>query len=315
MMTMTMTHGRRDSDCRLKPAVRPARRRHAGRSAKTRYDRAMQWREVRWILDPAVADEASERLMAAGETSFVVAARSDGQVDFTAYGADTDPVIALAVLAELGAQPVGQTDLDEATLYAALNPDAPVELTPGVWVLPRVDADVPAAALALHLPPGPAWGDGRHPTTRMAASRLTPERCADQRVLDLGCGSGLLGVLAAKRGARSIDLADLDQHGLRVAAACCEANAVTARIFAGDLLDALPADASYDIVVANLWADLVLALLADVRLEQVLPHGCLILAGVNVQRRDEVMAALHTGGFTCAWQAEEAWWWSAEVHR
>lgn len=275
----------------------------------------MQWREVRWILEPAVADEASERLMAVGETSFVVAARGDGLVDLTAYGADTDPVTALAVLAELGALPAGRTDLDEATLYAALNPDAPVELTPGVWVLPREDATAPAGAIGLRLPPGPAWGDGRHPTTRMAASRLTPTCCTGRRVLDLGCGSGLLGVLAAKHGARSVDLADLDAHGLRVAAACCAANAVEARIFTGDLLDALPADASYDLVVANLWADLVLALLADPRLARVLPHGRLILAGVNVQRRDEVAAALEVCGFTCAWQAEEAWWWSAEVHR
>lgn len=275
----------------------------------------MQWREVRWILEPAVADEASERLMAVGETSFVVAARSDGLVDLTAYGADVDPVTALAVLAELGAHPVGQADLDEATLYAALNPDAPVELTPGVWVLPRSDAVAPPGTLGLWLPPGPAWGDGRHPTTRMAASRLTPALCADRRVLDLGCGSGLLGVLAAKRGARSVDLADLDAHGLRVAAACCRANAVEARIFAGDLLDAVPVDASYDLVVANLWADLVLALLADGRLTPVLPHGRLILAGVNVQRRDEVLSALESCGFACTWQAEEAWWWSAEVVR
>lgn len=275
----------------------------------------MQWREVRWIVDPALADEASERLMALGETGFVVAARSDGLVDVTAYGAGVDPTTALTVLAELGAQPVGQTDLDEATLYAALNPDAPVELTAGVWVLPRTDAEVPAAALALHLPPGPAWGDGRHPTTRMAASRLTPTLCDDKRVLDLGCGSGLLGVLAAKRGAASVDLADLDEHGLRVAAACCAANGVTARIFAGDLLDALPVDAEYDVVVANLWADLVLALLADDRLARVLPRGRLILAGVNIQRREDVVAALASCGFIIAWEAEEAWWWSAEVWR
>ncbi len=275
----------------------------------------MQWREVRWIVDPALADEASERLIALGETSFVVAARSDGLVDVTAYGADVEPTTALSVLADLGAHPVGQADLDEATLYAALNPDAPVELTTGVWVLPRTDAEVPAGALALHLPPGPAWGDGRHPTTRMAASRLTSTLCADQRVLDLGCGSGLLGVLAAKRGARSVDLADLDEHGLRVATACCAANDVRARIFSGDLLEALPEDAAYDLVVANLWADLVLGLLADDRLARVLPRGRLILAGVNTQRRDEVVAALTGCGFAIAWEAEEAWWWSAEVWR
>jgi ribosomal protein L11 methylase PrmA len=276
----------------------------------------MRWIEHRYLLrDDAVLDAALEALAAIDCTAFAASTRPEGGHDLVVYGENAPPLAAREALAGLGILAESERDLDEQVLYRALHPEAAIEIADGVWVAPRLDAATPDGALRLVLPIGPAWGDGHHPTTRLCASRLSEVRVRGQRVLDLGCGSGLLGVLAAKRGAASVDLADLDPHSLRVAGACLTANSVSGRIFQGDLLAALPAAAVYDVVVANLWADLVLALLADARFDAVLPHGRLVLSGVNVQRRDEVRAALAATRFTLHWQAEEAWWWAAEVSR
>jgi ribosomal protein L11 methyltransferase len=275
----------------------------------------MQWIECRWILDPARVDEATERLIANDFTAFACSSRSDGAIELAAYSAEVPPTAAIHCLAELGLHPVAEGVLDEAELYRQHHPEAPVALTPSVWVLPTPEAVAPPGALGLRLPPGPAWGDGRHPTTRLCAQRVAARRFDDQHVLDLGCGTGLLGVLAAKRGARVVDFADLDPHSLRITTMCCTANDVAPRIYEGDLLAAVPTTAVYDVIIANLWADLVLALAADPHLSNALPNGVLIISGVNMGRRDEVLAALTNLGFTLDWDAEDAWWWGAELHR
>lgn len=274
----------------------------------------MQWIEIQYCLSAEEADLAGEALVAAGFTDFAAASRDDDRVDVTCYAASTAPVTALAVLAALGMRPTAQTTLDEAVLYAHLHPQAPIRLAPGVMIQPGSEAP-PPGDLVLHLPVGPAWGDGRHPTTQLCARRLMTWSLSGLRVLDLGCGSGLLGVLASRRGAAQVDFTDNDEHALRVARACCEANGVPPRCRLGSLLDALPADAVYDAIVANLWADLVLEVCADPRLASCLPRGRFLGSGVHVRRKDDVNQALQRCGFTLSWTAEEAWWWAFEAER
>lgn len=273
----------------------------------------MDWIECRFDVDGATADEASEQLVALGFTDFVQSTRLDGRVDVVAYGADQVPTLAVQVFADLGVAVTDQITHDENELYARYHPDSPVELTDGVWVITKPDQVDRGADVVLMLPPGPAWGDGRHPTTRMCAQRVMRRDFSSQHVLDLGCGTGLLGILAHKRGATHVDYTDLDPHTLRVTAACCAANKVPASIHAGDLLLAVPDGATYDVMIANLWADLVLELLADPRLHEVLPTGPLIASGVHARRKDEVAAALTVAGFRVIWDAEDAWWWAFEA--
>lgn len=274
----------------------------------------MDWIEVRYELTAEDADLACEALVAAGFTAFALATGRGENQDLTLYGAEMLPQSALACLAALGLRPVAQATLDEQVLYAQLHPQAPVLLAPGVHVQPGDEAP-PAGGLVLRLPPGPAWGDGRHPTTRLLARRLVDLDVLGARVLDLGCGSGLLGILAAKRGAAEVVLTDNDDHALRVTRACCAANGVVAGIHSGDLLAAVPEGFVADLLIANLWADLVLACCDDSRLTGILPRGRWLGSGVHVRRRDEVEAVLTALGFRLVWFEEEAWWWAFEAHR
>ena len=170
---------------------------------------------------------------------------------------------------------------------------APVEITPSFWIVPSWH-DAPAAATTvIRLDPGLAFGTGTHPTTRMClrwiarhAPMLAPRW---QRVLDYGCGSGILAIAAALHGGRGIDAVDIDPAAVRATQANVLANtqANTVAIHAG-LPDA--ASGAYPLVLANILAT-PLKLLAPLLAGHVAPGGHLVLAGILARQADELQAA------------------------
>ena len=166
---------------------------------------------------------------------------------------------------------------------------APVAITDDFWVVPSWHQRPPAARTVIQLDPGLAFGTGTHPTTRMClrwtaqqAPALAP---AWQRVLDYGCGSGILAIGAALHGARSIDAVDIDPAAVTATTANAQANRV--QLSAG-----LPAAASglYPLVLANILAS-PLKLLAPLLAGHVAPGGHLVLAGILERQADELIAA------------------------
>lgn len=265
----------------------------------------MRWREWSWLLPEAQALAAAARLSAAGHHAHAVAS-AGGEAELCVYAAGGRlPTAARAVISTL--PPARCRDHDEATLLRACQPGTPVALAPGVWIDPRGRSRLPHGALRLIVPPAPAFGDGRHPSTRLAARLLLDEAVAGMRVLDLGCGTGALGLLARARGARRVDFADLDPHAVRACRAVCRANRYPgARIRRGDLLAAIPAGTAYDLLIGNLYADLVLRLAADPRLPATAPR--LVLSGIAARRERAVRAALRRAGYRIERRTEEAWW-------
>jgi ribosomal protein L11 methyltransferase len=166
---------------------------------------------------------------------------------------------------------------------------APVEIAPAFWIVPSWH-EVPAGARrVIRLDPGLAFGTGTHPTTRMClrwtASQAGQCSAAWCRVLDYGCGSGILAIGAALHGARSIDAVDIDPAAVESTRANADANKVTLRAGSPEL-----ASGRYPLVFANILAT-PLKLLAPLLSGHVDRGGHLILAGILERQVDELRAA------------------------
>jgi ribosomal protein L11 methyltransferase len=163
---------------------------------------------------------------------------------------------------------------------------APVEVTPEFWIVPTWHEPPAQARQVIRLDPGLAFGTGTHPTTRMCL-RWTARRgeLAGLRVLDYGCGSGILAIGAAKFGAREIDAVDIDEAAVESTRLNAEANGASVK--AG-----LPEAAvgRYDIVFANILAT-PLKVLAPLLCAHVAPDGALVLAGILERQADELKLA------------------------
>jgi ribosomal protein L11 methyltransferase len=163
---------------------------------------------------------------------------------------------------------------------------APVEITPEFWIVPTWHEPPAQARQVIRLDPGLAFGTGTHPTTRMCLRWIaTRGLVKGARVLDYGCGSGILAIGAAKYGAAQIDAVDIDDAAVESTRLNAEANAV--QLHAG-LPDA--AQGRYQTVLANILAT-PLKVLAPLLCRYVATGGSLVLAGILERQADELKEA------------------------
>jgi ribosomal protein L11 methyltransferase len=161
----------------------------------------------------------------------------------------------------------------------------PVEITPTFWIVPTWHEPPAGAQQVIRLDPGLAFGTGTHPTTRMCLRWIARHAPQGQRVLDYGCGSGILAIGAAKHGAAQVDAVDIDEAAVRSTEANAQANAV-------QLTAGLPEKAKgrYDTVLANILAT-PLKVLAPLLTAHVAPGGALVLAGILSRQAEELKEA------------------------
>ena len=161
---------------------------------------------------------------------------------------------------------------------------APVEITSEFWIVPTWHEPPAQARQIIRLDPGLAFGTGTHPTTRMCL-RWIAAHGGPGRVLDYGCGSGILAIGAAKFGASEVIAVDIDQAA--VDSTILNAGANQVQLAAG-----LPEAAigEFDLVLANILAT-PLKVLAPLLCSHVRPGGHLVLAGILERQADELIAA------------------------
>jgi ribosomal protein L11 methyltransferase len=196
-------------------------------------------------------------------------------------------------------------------------------ITPS-WLTP----DAAPEDLVIELDPGMAFGSGLHPSTRLCLTLLEQHLRPGDSVLDLGTGSGILAIAAAKLGAASVLARDVDLLAVEVAQENVEHNGVSGvvRVEAGSLPQnhpppmqgARPDDRSsqgtiarqpnWDLILVNILADVIVDLLAQGLDALMVPGGRLVLSGIISTREQEVDDALHRNGLTIAQRRHEGDW-------
>jgi ribosomal protein L11 methyltransferase len=178
----------------------------------------------------------------------------------------------------------------------------PVPIGERLWIVPTWCEPPDKRAAVVRLDPGMAFGTGTHPSTRLALHFLERSLRGAERVLDYGCGSGILAIAAAKLGAAEVDAVDLDPRALDATRANARANEVSVRV---STPEALPRG-DYDVVVANILAN-PLILLAPALTTRVRAHGRLALSGVLAAQASDVAAAYRPAIELAVAREDEGW--------
>lgn len=289
-------------------------------------------REITLLADAAAADVLSDALLAAGALSVSIEdAERDTADEQPLYGepggepdraawphnlmsvllpAGTDPAQLLAAACEAASiippQIGGEREVEDADwvrLTQAQFP--PTRIGRDFWIVPTWHEPPDPAAVNIRLDPGVAFGTGTHPTTRLCLSWLQKHLRCGERVLDYGCGSGVLAIAAAKLGAGAVVGTDIDQQALAAARSNSERNSVDALYTAPGQLPS----GQFDVVLANILAN-PLRLLAPMLLARVARGGALVLSGVLQRQADELIAVY--AQFDCAvpltvWASDDGW--------
>ncbi len=187
--------------------------------------------------------------------------------------------------AVVGVQPVPEQDWVRLTQSQF----TPVDITPDFWIVPTWHELPPQARTSIRLDPGLAFGTGTHPTTRMClrwiARQGAPGGAGLGRVLDYGCGSGILAIGAAKFGAQTVDAVDIDPAAVQSTELNAQANQVQLRAGLPEL-----AQGTYQTVLANILAT-PLQVLAPLLCAHVAAGGHLVLAGILERQAQELQQA------------------------
>ena len=192
----------------------------------------------------------------------------------------------------------------------------PMEIGKRLLVIPKWEEADPGERVPLYLDPGLTFGTGSHATTRLCLTALEELVNGGERVLDLGCGSGILSVAALRLGADSVLAVDIDDKCRDAAGENAELNGIGPEAFSvitGNVLtDESVAErigGGYDIVLANIVADVIIALAPRVR-GLLAENGTFVCSGIIEGRAEEAAKALNTAGLDIRQRREDNGWYA-----
>lgn len=281
----------------------------------------MSWTEVVIEIAREHAEALSDALMEAGALSVSVEDADEGTdaekplfgepgmepseaawdhsrvVALTDVDADQMAIVAEASAAIKLAQPPAFTTRfvgDEDWVRLTQSQFAPIHIGTNIWVVPSWHEAPDPDAIILELDPGLAFGTGSHPTTRLCMEWLEAHPMPGKTVLDYGCGSGILAMVAKKIGAGDVAGVDIDPQAIESARDNAARNNCAIDFYLPDSFavsdKAQHATGKFDTVVANILSS-PLKLMAPMLSGRVATGGYLILSGVLARQAEEVAAA------------------------
>lgn len=213
----------------------------------------------------------------------VVIALFDADVDLAAILAQASAAIGLDAVPDFRVEEVAEQNWVQLTQSQF----DPIQINEKLWIVPSWHSAPDSAAINLEMDPGMAFGTGSHPTTRLCLQWLCTAVSADSSVLDYGCGSGILGIAAAKLGALSVTGCDIDAAAVEASIANAQRNAVPHIVWQDSTR---PVAGDFDIVVANILTN-PLCVLAPTLASHVKPGGRIALSGVLAPQAEQVIEA------------------------
>jgi len=297
----------------------------------------MSWTEVIIEIARDHAEALSDALMEAGALSVSVEDADEGTdqekplfgepgMEPTEAAWDHSRVVALtdvdadqqAIIAEAAAA-IGLTEVPAFTTRDVADADwvrltqsqfEPIHIGTNIWVVPSWHEAPDPDGLILELDPGLAFGTGSHPTTRLCMEWLEAHPAPGKSVLDYGCGSGILAMVAKKLGADDVTGVDIDPQAIESARANAERNHCAITFYVPNELavstNERHATGKFDIVVANILSS-PLKLMAPMLSGRVAAGGSLVLSGVLARQAEEVAAAYAPFIKLGVWAEQDGW--------
>lgn len=169
----------------------------------------------------------------------------------------------------------------------------------------------------LEIDPASSFGTGQHHTTRLCLEMLEKAVIQGERILDLGCGSGILSIGAMLLGAGQASAVDIEQNAVVAALDNAQKNGISGDVYKtyyGNIIENKELVANigeeYDVITANIVADVLIAM-SDIFGKFLKDKGILIVSGIITERKDEVISAIVEKGFNVIKEAEDEGWYAA----
>lgn len=183
------------------------------------------------------------------------------------------------------------------------------EFVKDIWINPFPEKELKNKEKVIKIIPGTAFGTGLHSTTKLAGRILNDMNCENKTVIDMGCGTGILSILAKLKGAKDVYAYDYDGLAIEKAIETIEINNLDIKVKQSNFLENVNEDIKSDIFVSNMVAEILIELLKDEKFDGIIKEGSyVIFSGIMDKKIDLIMEKTKEHNLELIEKTEEGSW-------